>query len=91
MITEWMVTAGIAQNGFAAGHIYAGLKLQGLTEAEQKARCELYRKWRPKTDKKDMLPTWQAYELVIAGIDPDNVAERQIDMFEIMSQDESRY
>jgi len=78
MITEWMVTAGIAQNGFAAGHIYAGLKLQGLTESEQKARCELYRK--------DMLPTWQAYELAIAGIDPDNVTERQIDMFEVNNE-----
>jgi len=87
MITEWLVSSGLAQNRFAAGYIYNGLKLQGLlTEAEQKARCELYRKWRPKTDKKDMLPTWQAYELAIAGIDPDNVAERQIYMFEVNNE-----
>lgn len=83
MITEWLVTEKIAENGFAAGHIYAGLKLQGLPEAEQKARCILYRRWRKKTDKKNDIPSWQAYELAIAGIDPDNVPARQIDLFEV--------
>ena len=86
MITEWMVTERIAENGFAAGHIYAGLKLQGLPEAEQKARCILYRKWRKKTDKKNDIPSWQAYELAIAGIDPDNVPARQIDLFEVNNE-----
>ena len=80
MITEWMVEKGIAANGIAAGHIYQGLQLQGLSEAEQKSRCLLYRKWRPKTDKKNMLPTSQAFDLARAGIDPDDVPERQIEM-----------
>ena len=80
-ITEWMVDEKIAQNGFSAGHISEGLKLYGLPREIQEARCQLYRKWRPKTDKKDMLPTWQCYELAIAGIDPDNVPVRQIELF----------
>lgn len=78
-ITEWMVTEGIAENGFAAGHIHQGLKLGGLTWDEQVKRVRLYRKWRTKTDKKNMIPSWQAYELAQAGIDPDNVPARQID------------
>ena len=79
MITEWMVAKGIAQHGIAAGHIYQGLKLHNLPQAEQEARCVLYRKWRPK---KNQLPTWQAFELAIAGIDPDDVEPRQISMDE---------
>lgn len=82
MITEWIVEQKHAANGIAAGHIYQGLKLYGLPEDEAKARVILYRKWRPKTDKKNMLPTWQAFELAIAGIDPDDVPERQIELFE---------
>ncbi len=78
-ITEWMVALKIADNGFAAGHIAEGLKLAGLPREEQEARCKLYRRWRPKTDKKNMLPTAQAYDLAIAGIDPADIVERQIE------------
>ena len=80
MITEWMVEKGIAQHGIAAGHIYQGLKLHDLPRDEQEARCLLYRKWRPKTDKKNQVPTQQAFQLAIAGIDPDDVEPRQIEM-----------
>lgn len=79
-ITEWLVDEKIADNGFAAGHIAEGLKLSGLPREEQEKRCRLYRKWRPKTDKKNMLPTVQAYDLAIAGIDPADVQERQMDL-----------
>ncbi len=78
-ITEWLVEQGLAQNGFAAGHMYIGLKLADLPREAQEARCRLYRKWRSKTDKKNLLPTNQAYDLSIAGIDPADVEVRQID------------
>jgi hypothetical protein len=78
-LTEWMVEAGIAENGFSAGYIKVGLKLDGIDRAEQEARCRLYRAWRPKTDQKDMIPTYQAYDLAIAGIDPADVEVRQMD------------
>lgn len=80
MITEWMVQKGIAQHGIAAGHIFQGLKLHGLPDDEAKSRVMLYRKWRPKTDKKNQVPTQQAFQLAIAGIDPDDVEPRQIEM-----------
>lgn len=77
----WMVDEKLAENNFAASHIATGLRLWELpTEDAQKARVLLYRKWRPKTDKKNMLPTAQAYDLAIAGIDPADVQERQIEM-----------
>lgn len=79
-IIEWMIENKIAENNFSAAHIANGLKLAGIDQAEQEARCRLYRLWRPKTNKKDMLPTYQAYELAIAGIDPKEILERQIDM-----------
>ena len=80
MITEWMVHKKIAANDIAARHIFQGLKLLDLPREEQEARCLLYRKWRPKTDKKNQVPTWQAFQLAIAGIDPDDVEPRQIEM-----------
>lgn len=80
-ITEWMIEKGIASHGIAAGHIFAGLKLEDLPRTEQEARCILYRAWRPKTDRKNQVPTYQAYDLAIAGIDPADVEIRQVDMF----------
>lgn len=85
-ITEWLVEEGIAENGFSAGHIVSGLKLNGIDRTEQEKRCRLYRAWRPKTDKKDMLPTWQAYQLAIAGIDPADVEPRQMDFQESIDE-----
>lgn len=81
-ITEWMITEGIAQHGAQAGHIAEGLKLAGLPREEQEARCRLYRKWRSKSekDKKKLIPSWQAYQLAIAGVDPSDVQERQIEL-----------
>lgn len=81
-ITEWLVSEKLATNGIAAGHIFEGLKLQGLDRAEQEARCILYRRWRPKTDKKNGLKSFEAFSLSIAGINPDDVPARQIDLFE---------
>lgn len=82
-IIEWMVIEKIAENGFAAAHISDGLKLPNFDRDEQEQLCRLYRKWRPKTDKKnkDDIPAWQAYDLTIAGINPDDVKVRQVDMF----------
>ena len=85
-----MVDEKIADNGFAAGHIAEGLKLAGLPREEQEERCRLYRKWRPKTDKKNMLPTAQAYDLAIAGIDPADVQERQIELVEVFDDGTKR-
>ena len=79
----WMVDEKLAENNFAASNIATGLRLWELpTEDAQKTRVRLYRKWRPKTetDKKNMLPTAQAYDLAISGIDPADVQERQIEM-----------
>jgi hypothetical protein len=77
-ITEFMVDEHIAENGYAAGHIYTGLKLQGLPREEQERLCRLYRRNRPKTDKKNDIPSWQAYALTIAGIDITEWEPRQI-------------
>lgn len=81
-IIEWMIAEKIAENGFAAAHISEGLNLPKHPRDEQERLCKLYRKWRPKTDKKhkDDLLSWQAYQLTLAGIDPDNVQVRQIEM-----------
>ena len=80
-IIEWMIAQEIAKNTFQASAIANGLRLVELKDIEaQKARVALYRKWRPKTDKKNQLPTYQAFDLTIAGIDPDDVQERQIEM-----------
>lgn len=80
-IMDWMVTEKIAPNVFTATAIVNGLKLWELDSDEaKKARVILYRKWRPKTDKKNQLPTYQAFQLAIAGIDPDHVTERQIEL-----------
>ena len=80
-MTEWMKENKIASNDIQAANIFAGLELGRLDNAEaMKARVMLYRKWRPKTDKKNQLPTYQAFQLAIAGIDPDDVPARQIEM-----------
>jgi hypothetical protein len=77
---NWMIAEGLAKNDFQASAIVNGLKLWDVAENERKERVVLYRKWRPKTDKKNQLPSWQAFELAIAGIDPADVQERQIEL-----------
>ena len=80
-IIHWMIDNKIAQNQIQAANIANGLKLAELPDDQSRiARVKLYRKWRPKTDKKNQLPTYQAFDLAIAGIDPDDVVERQIFM-----------
>ena len=80
-IIDWMVQQRIAQNTIQAANIANGLKLAEVADDEARiARILLYRKWRPKTDKRNQLPTWQAFDLAIAGIDPADVVERQIEM-----------
>jgi len=82
-IIEWMIAQGIAKNGFQAAHISEGLKLPDCDREAQESRCVLYRRWKPKTDKASKeLTSKEAYDLAIAGIDPDDVPERQIEMFE---------
>jgi hypothetical protein len=83
-INELLISNGIAKNGFQASHIANGLKLWQLkTDEERLERAKLYRRWRPVTEtkksKRDELPSWQAYELAIAGINPDDVEPRQIE------------
>lgn len=86
-IMLWMVSEKLAQNEFAASKIATGLKLWELPDEDaMKARVILYRKWRPKTDKKNMLPTYQAFDLAIAGIDPADVVERQIELISEMDK-----
>lgn len=81
---EWMIQERIATNAFNASAILNGVKaFEVETLAEKKQRVLLYRKWRKKTDKKNDIPSWQAFQLAIAGIDPDDVPERQIEMFEV--------
>ena len=80
-IIEWMVTQKIATNVFQAAHISEGLHLPDCDRAEQEKRCILYRKARAKTDKKNDIPAWQAYEIAIAGIDVTEFEARQIDLF----------
>ena len=80
-IIQWMIENRIAQNPIQAANIANGLKLIDLPDDTARIeRVKLYRKWRPKTDRKNQLPTWQAFELAIAGIDPADVVERQIEM-----------
>lgn len=81
-ITDLLKANGIASNDFQAQHIANGLKLwECATDEEKLERAKLYRKWRPSTEtkKSKLIPTYQAYELAINGIDPDDVEPRQID------------
>jgi hypothetical protein len=84
-IVEWLLSQGIATHWKQAENIIVGLQLGRLHNAgkyqEIKERAMLYRKWRARTDKKNDIPSWQAYELAIAGIDPDYVKPRQIELF----------
>jgi len=77
-IINWMIDQKIATNGFQAAHISEGLHLPLFDRAEQEKLCRLYRKWRTKTDRKNDIPSWQAYQLALAGVDPDDVQPRQI-------------
>jgi len=82
-INEWMLENKLAFTVWQAGHINEGLQLwKCKTFDEQKERVMLYRKWRPLTEtkKSKLIPTKQAYDLVIAGIDPADVQERQIEL-----------
>lgn len=78
-ITQWMIQNRIGHNVIQAQNIYKGLKLEGMTYDEQVERVILYRKWCPKTDKKNQVPTKQAFDLAIAGIDPADVITRQME------------
>ena len=84
-VFKWLIENKIAQNDFSAAAICNGLKVSDLHNDEKaiKSRAMLYRKWRPKTDKKNEIPSWQAFQLAIAGIDPDDIEPRQIDMFDL--------
>ena len=83
-VFKWLIENKIAQNDFSAAAICNGLKVSDLRNDEAiKSRAMLYRKWRPKTDKKNDIPSWQAFQLAIAGIDPDDIEPRQIDMFDM--------
>ena len=84
-IIEWMIEQKIATNGFQAAHISEGLQLPLCNRAEQEKRCQLYRKARAKTDKKNDIPAWQAYEIARAGIDVTQFEFRQIDLFEVVN------
>ena len=83
-IFQWLIENKIAQNDFSAAAICNGLKVSKLRSDEAiKSRAMLYRKWRPKTDKKNEIPSWQAVQLAIAGIDTYDIDPRQIDMFDM--------
>ena len=80
-IIEFMISEKIADNGFQAAHISNGLRLPEFDRSTQEKMCKSYRNWRRKTDKKNDIPAWKAYELVLAGIEREDIPERQIDMF----------
>ena len=83
-VRDWMIAAKLAKNDFNAAAIVNGLRLHELPDDDaRKARVMLYRKWKPKTDPKNELPTQQAFELAIAGIDPADVEPRQIELPEV--------
>ena len=98
MITEWMVNNKISANGLAASNALLGLRNAAdkmgyqfpTTEDGLKALVTLYRAWRPKTDKKNDIPAWQAFQLTVAGIDPADVQPRQIS-FEDASMSPGEY
>lgn len=88
-VIELLKAAKIASNDFQASHIANGLKLASLhTDEAMIERAKLYRKWRPRTDKKNDIPTWQAYQLAMAGIDPADVAVRQMELEEQQQEPE---
>lgn len=81
-VTELLIKEGIATNQFQAKHIAEGLKFWECETDEAKLeRARLYRKWRPSTEtkKSKLIPTYQAYDLAINGIDPSDVEPRQIE------------
>jgi hypothetical protein len=84
-LMQWMIAEGLAKNDFQASAIVNGLHLWDFdNDEDKKARVVLYRRWRPTTEtkksKRDELPSWQAFELAIAGIDPADVEPRQIEI-----------
>jgi len=86
-VMKWIIDEGFAKNEFQASAIMNGLKLYTVAdEDEAKGRVRLYRKWRARTDKKNDIPSKQAFDLSIAGIDPADVKVRQMD-FEQQEED----
>ena len=80
-VMQWIIDEKYAKNEFQASAIMNGLKLYTVAdEDEAKDRVRLYRAWRAKTDKKNDIPSKQAFDLSIAGIDPADVQVRQMEM-----------
>ena len=88
---QWMIYNKVSDNIFSSANTLTGLRNAAAemgcqfpeTEDGLKSLVLLYRKWRPKTDKKNKLLSWQAYQLAVAGIDPDDIQPRQIELFEV--------
>jgi len=76
-IIEWMIENNMASHWKQAGNIIVGLRLGELYNAKQydaiKARVSLYRRWRPANTKSNGIPAYQAYDLTLAGIEPQDV------------------
>jgi hypothetical protein len=87
---QWTIDNKVSDNIFSSANTLTGLRNSANemsyqfpeTEDGLKSLVLLYRKWRPKTDKKNILLSWQAYQLAVAGIEPDDIQPRQIELFE---------
>lgn len=77
-LIEQLIAQGVAKNAFQAAHIANGLKLAEMNnELAQIERAKLYRKWR---NSKHAPTSVEAYDLAIAGMEPEDVLVRQIEM-----------
>ena len=91
-LIQFFVDTKLAENVWSAANMANGLRLAELPDDEARIeRAKLYRKIRPKSDKNDMLPTWQAYALAIAGIDPSDYPARQMSMTDEYLEAESEH
>lgn len=80
-LIDWMVRSKLADNRISAEHIANGLHLYEEGNAEQMLAVLAYRKWRPvKTQRHGMkcLQPYQVYDMVLAGLTPDDVVEREL-------------
>lgn len=73
---NWILEHEYADNSFSAGGIWNGLELDGVEEAEQMRRIQLYRQWRP--TRKSALKARQAFYVVLnTELDPKDYPDLQ--------------
>jgi len=80
-IVYWILSEGHASNSFQVEAIARGLKLASIhNDPElQRERVIIYRGWRPNIGGKNEIPSYQAFDLAIAGIRREDVVDRQME------------